>query len=69
MSDIALYNLLKRIPDATNDEVERAVVNVVSSKEIATKDYIDAVIAKQDARLTWRMVIIGLAIIGIIKYL
>ena len=69
MSDVTLYNLLKKIPNATNDEVEKAVADVASSKEIATKDYIDAVIARQDARLTWRMVVIGLAIIGIIKYL
>ena len=26
-------------------------------------------IAKQEAQLTWRMVVIGLAIVGIIKYL
>ena len=37
MSDIALYNLLKRIPDATADEVEKAVADVASSKEVATK--------------------------------
>ena len=37
MSDITLYNLLKRIPDATNDEVEKAIAGVASSKEVATK--------------------------------
>ena len=37
MADIALYNLLRRIPDATDDEVERAVNDVASSREVATK--------------------------------
>ena len=36
MSEIALYNLLKRIPDTTDDEVERAVTDVASSKDVAT---------------------------------
>ena len=37
MTEIALYNLLKRIPDATDDEVEKAVADVTSTKEVATK--------------------------------
>ena len=37
MSNMALYNLLKHIPDATNDEVEKAIADVASSKEMATK--------------------------------
>ena len=58
MSDIALYNLLKRIPDATNDEVEKAIADVANTKEVATKDYIDAAIAKLETRITWRLVIV-----------
>ena len=58
MSEIALYNLLKRIPDATDEEVEKAVGDVVSSKEVATKDYIDAAIAKLETRMTWHLVIV-----------
>ena len=37
MSEIALYNLLKRIPNATDDEVEKAVTDVASTKDVATK--------------------------------
>ena len=59
MSDIALYNLLKRIPDATDDEVEKAIADVANTKEVATKDYIDAAIAKLETRITWRLVIVS----------
>ena len=58
MSEIALYNLLKRIPDATDEEVEKAVADVVSSKDVATKDYIDAAIAKLETQMTWRLAIV-----------
>ena len=37
MPKIALYNLLKRIPDVTDDEVEKAVSDVASTKDVATK--------------------------------
>ncbi|MBC6414171.1 MAG: hypothetical protein GDA45_04465 [Chromatiales bacterium] len=57
MLGITLYNLLKRIPDATDEEIEKAVADVTSTKDLPTKDYLDAVIAKQDARLTWHLVI------------
>ena len=33
MSEIALYNLLKRIPDVSNDEAKEAVVDVASCKQ------------------------------------
>ena len=48
MSEIALYNLLKRIPDATDNEVEKAVADVASSKDVATKA--DMVEVKADIR-------------------
>ena len=83
MSEIALYNLLKRIPDATEDEVERAVADVASSTDVATKADLAELetrliekMAKQDAKMeaTHRNIImwmvgVGLAIIGVIKYL
>ena len=56
MSEIALYNALTKL-GLPPDEAKEAVADVASSKDVATKDYIDAVIAKQDARLTWRLVI------------
>ena len=46
MSDIALYNLLKRIPNVTDDEVERAVTDVASSKDVATKSDLKTAIAR-----------------------
>ena len=45
MSEIALYKLLKRIPDATDDEVEKAVA---SSKDMATKSDIKDMATKPD---------------------
>ena len=69
MSDIALYNLLKRIPDATDDEVEKAIADVANTKEVATKDYIDAAIAKLETRITWRLVIVLGIYTAIISFL
>ena len=37
MPEIVLYNLLKRLPDATNGEVERAIGDITGTKEIVTK--------------------------------
>ena len=37
MSDIALCDLLKRIPNATDEEVEKAIADVAKSKEMVTK--------------------------------
>ena len=54
MSEIALYNLLKRIPYATDGEIEKAVSEVARSKDVATKSdilKIEKVIAESEARL------------------
>ena len=81
MSEIALYNLLKRIPDATVDEVEKAVADVASSKEVATKSDIKdmattkdisdlkAEIYKINNRTIMWIVVVGVAVVGLIKYL
>ena len=37
MSNIALYNLLKRIPDATDEQAKAAVDDVAKKEEVATK--------------------------------
>jgi len=37
MSEIALYNLLKQIPDATYEAIKEAVADISSSKDVATK--------------------------------
>ena len=64
MSDIALYNVLKKV-GATHEEAEQAVADIASSKEVPTTTDL----AKLENRLTWKMVAVGLAVIGIIKYL
>ena len=66
MSEIALYNLLKRIPDATDDEVEKAVVDVVSSKDVATKADIKAEVERMGRVMIMWMVGVGIAIVGIL---
>ena len=37
MSEIALYDLLKRIPDVSNDEAKEAVADVANARDVATK--------------------------------
>ena len=76
MTDIALYNALRKIPELSDAEAKEAAADVANSRDIATKDYIDAAIAKQDvkiermARLIIMWVVgVGVAIIGAIKYL
>ena len=66
MSGIALYNLLKRIPDTTDDEVEKAVVDVVSSKDVATKADIKAEVERMGRVMIMWMVGVGIAIVGIL---
>ena len=51
MSDIALYNLFRRIPDATDDEVEKAIANFSSAKKVTTKTDL----AKLETRLIEKM--------------
>ena len=51
MSEIALYNLLKRIPDATDDEVKEAVVDVAKKEEVATKLDIAELKAELDSKI------------------
>ena len=37
MSEIALYEVLKQIPNVTDEEVEKAVADVTKKDEVATK--------------------------------
>ena len=74
MSHIALYNLLKRIPAATDEEIERAVADVASTKEVATKTdivRIEGAIAEVKTELKYLrwliVVVVGIAV-GVIKY-
>ena len=64
MSDIALYNVLTKL-GATPEEAERAVADVASSKEVATK----ADLERMGRVIIMWVVVVGLAIVGLIKYL
>ena len=48
MSDIALYNTLRKIPDVSDAEAKEAVSDVASLKEIATKADLKAEISRVD---------------------
>ena len=85
MSEIALYNILRRVPDTTDNEAKDAVADIANSKEVSTKADIKEMATKSDlaelkseliekiadakhTMIVW-MIGIGLAIIGVIKYL
>ena len=72
MSDIALYNVLTKV-GASPEEAERAVADVVNSKEVATKADLRALKSELKEELTWRMVIMaGIILAGVglmIKFL
>ena len=71
MSEIALYNILRRIPDTTDDEVERAVADVANTKDVATKADIKDLATKTDIERMGQVIImwivgVGMAVAGII---
>ena len=53
MSNAVLYGLFKQIPNATDEQVEKAVESVASAKEVVTKDYLDARLAKLETELKY----------------
>ncbi len=79
MSDIALYNTLRKIPDVSDAEAKEAVSDVASSKEVATKADIAELKGelKADIReiraelkyMRWLIVIVVGIAVAIIKYL
>ena len=69
MSDIALYNILRKIDGVSDDEAKEAVADVANSKEVATKADLKAEIAKVDkaiAELEARLIKQIYAVAGII---
>ena len=66
MSDIALYNTLRKIPEVSDDEAKEAVAGIASAKDVATKDYIDAKIEKMARVLIMWMVGVGVAVAGVV---
>ena len=49
MSEIALYEALKLIPNITDEQAKAAVVDVAKKEEVVTKDYLDARFARVEA--------------------
>ena len=69
MSEIALYNLLKRIDGATDDEIEKAVADVAISKDVATKaDWVELKLDILKQQIVVAILIIG-AVGLMIKFL
>ena len=75
MSEIALYNTLRRIPGITDAEAKEAVADVASSKDMAkkadikdmatkadikdVKHYIDVAIARLETRILRQQIVIA----------
>ena len=57
MSEIALYNTLRKIPEVSDAEAKEAVADIASSKEMATKADIKDMATKADlANLETRVI-------------
>ena len=50
MSEIALYDLLRRIPEVSNDEAKAAVADVAIASQVATKSDIKDMATKSDIK-------------------
>ena len=62
MSDIALYNTLRKILGVSDDKAKEAVTDIASSKETATK----ADVERMGRIIIMWMVGVGLAVAGIV---
>ena len=72
MSEIALYNILKKIDGTTDDEIEKAVSDVVRAKDVAPKldiAELKAEMYKLHMRTIMWLIAVGLGVVGLIKYL
>ena len=47
MSEIALYNALRKIPELSDDEAKEAVADVAGSRDMATKADIKGMVTKR----------------------
>ena len=63
MSDIALYNTLRKISDVTDAEAKEVVADVASSKEVATKADLKTVIAESKTEILKQQIVFALFII------
>ena len=72
MSEIALYNILKKIDGTTDEEIEKAVSDVARAKDVATKGdlaELKAEMYKLHMRTIMWLIAVGLGVVGLIKYL
>ena len=54
MAEIALYSILRQIPDITDDEAKEAVADIANSREMATKADITELKAETKAEKIWQ---------------
>ena len=69
MSTIDLYQLLKRIPDVTEDEAKAAADSIAQADEMATKADLETALARLEAkltRLTFSTAAVVIAAVGVI---
>ncbi len=69
MTDIALYNILRKVDGVTDAEAKEAVANIADSKEVATKADLETELANLEVRLVKQMYAVGgivIASVGII---
>jgi len=67
-----IYEALKKIPGVTDSQAHEVANQLSRKDEAVTKEILEASLAAQKAdikeSLTWRMVIIGGIIIGVLKF-
>ena len=69
MTDIALYNILRKVDGVTDAEAKEAVANIAESKDVATKADLETGLANLEVRLVKQMYAVGgvvIAAVGII---
>ena len=64
MTEIALYDTLRKIPDVSDTEAKEAVADIANSKEVVTKADLKAEIANLETRLTNRIYAVAGVIIA-----
>ena len=66
MSEIALYETLRKIPDVTEAEAKEAVADVASSREMATKVDIKDMATKGDVEKMGRIIVMWVVSVGVV---
>ena len=73
MSEIALYNALRKIPTVTDEAAKEAVADIANSKEVATKADLKTALAELETELIKQIYsAVGIILVGVglmIKFL